>query len=142
MNRRKMKIKGQLRAYIKWPLMLSILLIAMNAGMFAIKLQAGLVMAVFTLVYIIVAAVIYFSNKEAIVDDLVNFATQYGQVLMAACVPLCFYAAKMRVYLWCVWLKNRLVVAVCRNLLVTLFACATQAAVVRMETRYGTSREQ
>ena len=80
MNRRKMKIKGQLRAYIKWPLMLSILLIAMNAGMFAIKLQAGLVMGVFTLVYIIVAAVIYFSNKEAIVDDLVNFATQYGQV--------------------------------------------------------------
>lgn len=41
---------------------------------------------------------------------------------MAACVPLCFYAAKMRVYLWRVWLKNRLVVAVCRNLLVTLFA--------------------
>ena len=74
--------------------------------------------------------------------ETAHFATQYGQVLMAACVPLCFSAAQMRVCLWRVWLKNRLVVAVCRNLLVTLFAYATQAAVVRMETRYGTSREQ
>ena len=54
--------------------------------------------------------------------ETAHFATQYGQVLMAACVPLCFSAAQMRVCLWCVWLKNRLVVAVCRNLLVTLFA--------------------
>lgn len=80
MKRRKMKVKGQLKSYIKWPILLSILLIAMDVGMFAIKLQAGIVMAIFTLVYIIISFIIYFSNKEAIIDDLVNFATQYGQV--------------------------------------------------------------
>lgn len=77
---KKLKVRGQLKVYIKWPLLLSILLIAVNAGMYAIRFQAGIVMSIFTAVYIIIAAMIYFYNKPMIVSDLVNFATQYGQV--------------------------------------------------------------
>ncbi|MDD3413714.1 MAG: DHH family phosphoesterase [Lachnospiraceae bacterium] len=79
MNNR-LKVKGQLKAYIKWPMMLSVLLIAMDAGMFAIKFQAGIIMAIFTLVYIVIATLIYYYNKPLIVNDLVDFATRYGQV--------------------------------------------------------------
>ena len=80
MNGKKMKMKRQLRAYTKWPLLLSIMLIAVTLGMFVIKLQAGVVMTVFTVFYIMISGILYFTNKEAIIADLVNFATQYGQV--------------------------------------------------------------
>lgn len=80
MNKKKLKVRGQLRSYIKWPLLLGIPLVMVTLGMFVIKLQAGFVLSLFTVVYIVVSSVIYFSNKEAIIDDLVNFATQYGQV--------------------------------------------------------------
>lgn len=80
MNKRKLKVRGQLRSYIKWPLLLSIPLVAMTFIMYVIRLQAGILMTVFTVIYILISCFIYFSNKEAIIDDLVNFATQYGQV--------------------------------------------------------------
>ncbi len=77
---KKLKVRGQLRIYIKWPLFLSALLVALTVGMFAVKIKAGVIMLIFTAVYILIAALIYFYNKPLIVNDLVNFATQYGQV--------------------------------------------------------------
>ncbi len=75
-----MRYKRQLRLYVAWPLILSVFVVAMCAGVFAINIRAGLLAAVFTAVYIIFAVFIRFYNKKAILNDLINFATQYGQV--------------------------------------------------------------
>lgn len=78
MNR--VKVKGRLKSYIKWPLMLSVLIIVMNVGLLAISIKAALFMSVFTIIYVVTATIIYFSNKGDLLTGLVDFATSYGQV--------------------------------------------------------------
>ena len=55
----KIKVKGQLRDYMQWPLYLSAMLIIMNAIIGAVSVTAGIIMAVFTLLYIGIALWIY-----------------------------------------------------------------------------------
>lgn len=74
------KLKGQLRLYVKWPLYLTILLLVMNAGIYLVSGPAGVLMAVFVLIYMIIAAGLYIYNRPIIDTELVSFATQYGQI--------------------------------------------------------------
>ena len=74
------KLKGQLRMYLQWPAIMTILLIAMNVWIYFINQKAGIVMSAFVLLYILVAAALYFNNKSLIMADLVDFATQYANV--------------------------------------------------------------
>ncbi|MDD3338750.1 MAG: DHH family phosphoesterase [Lachnospiraceae bacterium] len=77
---KKIKVKGQLRTYIQWPLLLSILWIAMVIGIFCINFRAGLVAAGFLVVYVIVVVVLYAYNRPLLMNELISFATAYGQV--------------------------------------------------------------
>lgn len=79
-QQRKIRFKGQINTYVKWPLWLSVLMALFNAGMFFVDKKAGLVMLAFLVVYIAVALILYYKNKNMIINDLVNFATHYGQV--------------------------------------------------------------
>ena len=79
-SRKKIDYKGQLRLYISWPIILSIFLAAMTVGIFLIDIRSGLMALAFTAVYIIIALFIRFSNKKAIMNDMINFATRYGQI--------------------------------------------------------------
>lgn len=74
------KLKGQLRLYVKWPLYLTILLLVMNAGIYLVSGPAGVLMAVFVLIYMIIAAGLYIYNRPIIDTELVSFATHYGQI--------------------------------------------------------------
>ncbi len=74
------KLKGQLRLYVRWPLYLTVLLIAMNVWIYVISSYAGMVMAGFVVAYAIIAGVLYFRNKPVIYTELVSFATRYGQI--------------------------------------------------------------
>lgn len=80
MNKRKLRFKGQINTYVKWPLWLSILLVLFNIGMFFVNIKSGFVMLLFLVIYISVALVLYYKNKGLIINDLINFATHYGQV--------------------------------------------------------------
>lgn len=75
-----MKIKGQLKVYMQWPFWLSLLLILMNLSIYFVNVRAGVVATGFVLVYIAAAAVLYFFRRPGIVNELISFATQYGQV--------------------------------------------------------------
>lgn len=79
-QQRKLRFKGQINTYVKWPLWLSVLLVLFNVGMFFVDKKSGLVMLVFVVVYIGVALYLYYKNKGLIINDLINFATHYGQV--------------------------------------------------------------
>ena len=74
------KLKGQLRLYVRWPLYLTVLLIAMNVWIYVISPYAGMVMAGFVAVYAVIAGVLYVRNKPVIYTELVSFATRYGQI--------------------------------------------------------------
>lgn len=72
------RFKGQLRLYMQWPAIMGILLIAMNIWIYTIDRRAGLVMSLFVLVYLVVVGILYFHNKSVILNDLLDFAAQYG----------------------------------------------------------------
>ena len=74
------KLKGQLRLYIQWPAIMTLLLIAMDIWIFKTDRRAGVIMAAFVSVYAVIVFILYFYNKSLILADLVEFAAQYGVV--------------------------------------------------------------
>lgn len=72
-----MRLKGQLRMYMNWPLIMTILLIAMNLWLYMIDKKAGFIMSVFILVYLAIAGGLYFYNRSLILADLIQFSAQY-----------------------------------------------------------------
>lgn len=80
MGNNKIKISGQLRSYLKWPMILSALLIIMNIFIYVINRRAGAVMTVFVALYIAIVVLLYYHNRPILFNDLISFATRYGQV--------------------------------------------------------------
>ena len=83
--RNKRKVRGTFRLYLQWPLFLSGLLIVLTVIVGAVSLKAGIIVSVFTLVYIGIALWLYFSRKRGMLEGLISFASAYGknsQVLM------------------------------------------------------------
>ena len=72
-----MRLKGQLRMYMNWPLIMTVLLAAMNIWLYMIDKKAGLMMSVFILVYLAIAGGLYFYNRSLILADLIQFSAQY-----------------------------------------------------------------
>ena len=76
----KIKIKGHLKFYMQWPVILSILLIVMDVLVFSVSVKAGTLVSIFLATYILVVVFLYFHSKTMIMNELISFATQYGQV--------------------------------------------------------------
>lgn len=76
----KVRLKGRLRGYAQWPLLLSMLLLAMNICMYPISVKAGLLMSGFLVVYVFIVMTLYLRSRTQIYNELIEFATQYGQV--------------------------------------------------------------
>lgn len=74
------KLKGQLKFYMQWPIILTILLVAMNIWIFKIDKEAGAVMVFFVIVYVGVVLFMYFRSRYIVLSDMVDFAEQYGLV--------------------------------------------------------------
>ena len=74
----KFKIKGQLRTYMQWPLYLSALLIAANTVIGAASTKAGIIMSVFTLLYIGIAVWLYIYRRRLLMSGLVEFSAEYS----------------------------------------------------------------
>ncbi len=77
MKKEKMRLKGQLRMYMHWPLIMAVLLIAMNIWIYVIDKRAGFIMSVFILLYLGIAGGLYFYNRSLILADLIQFSVQY-----------------------------------------------------------------
>lgn len=77
MKNKNMRLKGQLRMYMQWPLLMTILLLAMNIWMYMTDQKAGLTMTVFVIIYVVIVGLLYFYNRSLILADLIQFSTQY-----------------------------------------------------------------
>ena len=74
------KLKGKLKAYIMMPLVLTVLLAAMDVWLYVISPKAGVIGTVFAAVYFLILVAVYQRNKPVILNELIDFATQYGLV--------------------------------------------------------------
>ena len=77
---KKADLKGPLRLYMRWPFYLTILLVGMCVAVYLANSTAGIVAALFVLVYAVIAGALYLRNRSAIYKEMVSFATQYGQI--------------------------------------------------------------
>lgn len=74
------RLKGPLKLYMQWPIVMAILLLAITIWIFTIDKHAGLMMGIFVAIYIVVVAILYSHNKSLIMTSLVDFAAQYGLI--------------------------------------------------------------
>lgn len=78
--KKRIKLKGRIKTYLQFSIYLGVLLLVVNVGIVLIDYRAGLLLGFFTLFYFAVTLSLYFYNKPVIVNELVSFATQYGQI--------------------------------------------------------------
>lgn len=76
-KKNKVRLKGQLKMYMNWPLIMTVLLVAMDIWVFMTDKKAGFIMSVFILVYLAIAGGLYFYNRSLILADLIQFSAQY-----------------------------------------------------------------
>lgn len=77
MKKKDVHLKGQLRMYMQWPMIMTILLIAMNIWMYVIDRKAGGIMSVFIVIYVVIVGALYMYNRSLILADMIQFSTQY-----------------------------------------------------------------
>lgn len=76
----KIKLKGRMKRYVQTSLYLGFLLAIVNLVVYLINVPAGLVVTCFALLYFAVVLSLQFYNKPVIMNELISFATQYGQI--------------------------------------------------------------
>lgn len=79
-KKKNMKLKGRLKSYTQTSLYLGFLLVAVNLLVYILDVSSGLVMTCFTLFYFAITVSMLLYNKPIIMNELVSFATQYGQI--------------------------------------------------------------
>lgn len=80
MKKNNMRLKGQLKMYMQWPFIMTILLVAMNVWVYMTNRRAGMVMSLCVVIYLGIASVLYLYNRKKIFSDMIQFAAQYGVV--------------------------------------------------------------
>lgn len=78
--KKRIRLKGRIKTYIQFSIYLGILLGAVDAAICMLDYRAGLLLGVFTVFYFVVTLAMYFYNKPVIMNELISFATEYGQI--------------------------------------------------------------
>ncbi len=76
----KIKLKGRLKRYMQTSLYLGFILAAVNLAVYLLSVPAGIIISCFVLFYFTVVISLQLYNRPVIMNELVSFATQYGQV--------------------------------------------------------------
>lgn len=74
------KLKGRMKSYLQSSLYLGFLLIAVDVLIYFIDILAGVVLSCFIVFYLAIILFLMFYNKPIIINELISFATQYGQI--------------------------------------------------------------
>lgn len=78
--KQKLKVKGKLQTYLQMTLLLGLLLAAVDIWIYTIDVKAGVVLSGFCIFYLIMALMLWNFNKSILMNELISFATQYGQI--------------------------------------------------------------
>ena len=74
------KVHGQLKGYLSWPLLLSLFLVCANIAAGCVSHIGGLVMLPFTIGYLAVAMWIFLYSRKRILGGLVDFSAEYAWI--------------------------------------------------------------
>lgn len=74
------RLKGRLKQYVRCAYYLGILLLLVNISIYLIDVRAGLVLSGFYVFYTVITIWVSAANKHMLMRELVDFATEYGQV--------------------------------------------------------------
>lgn len=87
------KIKGRIKTYLNFTIYLGILLCAVALAVTLVNFMAGAIVSGFTLFYFAITLSLYYYNKPIVMNELISFATEYGQIqrrlLRELDVPYC-----------------------------------------------------
>ncbi len=78
--KKRIRLKGRMKTYIQFSIYLGFLLCAVDAAICMIDYRAGLLLGIFAVFYFAVTLTLYFHNKPVIMNELISFATEYGQI--------------------------------------------------------------
>ena len=78
--KKRIKLKGRLQFFTHFSFYLGALLAAVDLAVFMLNVRAGLLLLGYTVFYFGVTITLYFYNKPVIMNELVSFATEYGQI--------------------------------------------------------------
>jgi hypothetical protein len=76
----RVKTTGALKKYLHLPLVLTTIFVLINIGVYMLNVRAGLLVSCGLVLYMILIFAIYGRQKENMLNDLVTFAAQYGQI--------------------------------------------------------------
>ncbi len=76
----KIKLKGVLRSYTHISIYLGILLGIVTIGLWFVDIRSGIIATVFTAFYFAIVLLFYRNNTPIIMNELISFATEYGQI--------------------------------------------------------------
>lgn len=76
----RIRLKGRIKTYLQFSIYLGILLLAVDMALFLLDYRAGLLTLGFTIFYFVITLMLYFYNKPIIMNELISFATEYGQI--------------------------------------------------------------
>lgn len=78
----RMRLRGNLKTYLRWPLFFGILLILMTIQLFSVSVRSGVIGIGYTILYLMIAGLINFSGRRKLKKDIIEFATNYGEMQM------------------------------------------------------------
>lgn len=78
--KKNMKLKGRIKTNIRFSIYLGILLCLADASLYLLDYRAGIIMTCFTVFYFAVTLPMYFHSRPILMNELVSFATEYGQI--------------------------------------------------------------
>ena len=98
------RLKGRLKQYTKFTLYLGFLLLLVNVAIYLIDVRAGAILSAFLLFYFVVTIWLTATNRRIVTRELIDFATEYGQVQSVLMrefdVPYALLDEKGRI-IWC-----------------------------------------
>lgn len=78
--KKRIKLKGKIKSYIMFSIYLGILLLAVDLAVFMVDVNAGFLVLGFAAFYFLITLTMYFYNKPILMNELISFATEYGQI--------------------------------------------------------------
>ena len=74
------KLKGRIKTYLNFTIYLGVLLCVVALAVSLLDIRSGLIVSLFTMLYLVVTFTLYFYNKPVVLNELISFATEYGQI--------------------------------------------------------------
>ena len=76
----KTKLTGSLKAYLRWPVYLSLIIVAMTISIFMADRDAGIIMSIYAGIYLVITLVISLSKRSTILREIVQYSANYNSI--------------------------------------------------------------